>query len=84
MKVKIEIAMTHLCALLGVAPVGELPPVDVADGAPSLGGARGLARVPVGGHLQAAAVGGRQEQGEEKPEDERLHYLTVGGAQTSG
>ena len=72
--------MTHLCALLGVAPVGELPPVDVAHGAASLGGARGLARVPV---LQAAAVGGRQEQGEEKPEDERLHYLTVGGAQTS-
>ena len=75
--------MTHLCALLGVAPVGELPPVDVAHGAPSLGGARGLARVPVEhGHVEA--VGGRrQEQGEEKPGDERIHYLTVGGAQTS-
>ena len=80
MKVRLEIAMTHLCALLGVAPVGELPPVDVAHGAPSLGGARGLARVPI---FQAAAVGGRQEQGEEKPEDERIHFLTVGGAQTS-
>ena len=74
--------MTHLGALLGVAPVGELPPVDVAHGAPSLGGARGLARVPVEhGHVEA--VGGRQEQGEEKPGHERLHYLTVGGAQTS-
>ena len=73
--------MTHLGALLGVAPVGELPPVDVAHGAPSLGGARGLARVPVGGHVEA--VGGRQEQGEEKPKDERIHFLTVGGAQTS-
>ena len=68
--------MTHLCALLGVAPVGELPPVDVAHGAPSLGGARGLAGVPVLGHLQAAAFGGRrQEQGEDQSGDERLHYL---------
>ena len=69
--------LTHLGAVLGLAPVGKLRAVDVAHGGPSI--PAGLAGRPV----QAVGCGGRNEGGEEQPGDERLHFQTADGSQSS-
>ena len=66
-------------AVFGVASVGELHPVDVADGAPSLGRALLLAGRPVDRFEAVGGDRGCEEEGEERASDDRLHHdLTVG------
>ena len=75
----VAFSLPYRGTVLGVASVGELHPVDVAHGAPSLGRALLLAGRPVDRFEAAGGDRGCEEEGEEHAGDERLHHdLTVG------